>query len=76
MARNQFIFCDTRIGVIAALFFAIFTVNPVLAQTESSASKDEWQHAIAIYGWGASIGGHTASGSGFDVSFDDLLDNL
>ena len=67
---------DTRIGVIAALCFAVFGVSPVLAQTESSAVQDQWQFSGAFYLWGADIGGQTNRGSEVEVGFSDLLDNL
>ena len=67
---------DTRIGVIAALCFAVLGVSPVLAQSESSETEDQWQFSGAIYLWGADLGGHTKSGSEVEVGFSDLLDNL
>ena len=76
MTRNQSIAHDTRISVIAALCFAIFTVKPVLAQGESSAPQDEWQFSAAIYLWGADISGKTIGGSEVEVRFSDLVDNL
>lgn len=36
----------------------------------------DWQHSVDIYVWGAAVGGETNSGTGVDVSFGDLLDNL
>jgi hypothetical protein len=76
MTRNQSIARDTRIGVIAALCFAFFGISSVLAQTDSSASQDQWQFSGAIYLWGADIGGHTVRGSEVEVGFSDILDNL
>ena len=76
MKRNQFIARDTRIVVIAALCFTILSVDPVLAQTDSSASQDQWQYSGAIYLWGADMGGTTIGGSEVEVGFSDLVDNL
>jgi hypothetical protein len=76
MPRNQSIARDTRMGVIAALLFAVLGISPVLAQTDSSASQDQWQFSGAIYLWGADIGGHTVRGSEVEVGFSDLVDNL
>ncbi len=76
MTGNKPIARDTRIGVIAALCFAVLGVSPVLAQSESSTTEDQWQFAGAIYLWGADIGGHTKSGSEVEVGFSDLLDNI
>jgi len=76
MARNQSIAHRARIGVIAALCFTVFGVGPVLAQTDSSASKDQWQYSAAIYLWGADVGGTTVRGSEVEVGFSDIVDNL
>ncbi len=76
MGRNQSIVCDKFLGVIAALCCATFGVSPVLAQTDSSSTEDQWQYAGAIYLWGADIGGKTIRGSEVEVGFSDLLDNL
>ena len=54
-------------------FIALFS-QPVMAQSESG--DDEWNHSLAVYLWGADIGGTTALGSDIDVGFSDLLDNL
>jgi hypothetical protein len=43
MTKNETEVRDTRISVIAALCIAVFGVSPVLAQTDCSASQDEWQ---------------------------------
>jgi len=76
MPRNQSIVRDTRTGVIATLCFAVFGVSPVLAQTDSSASQDQWQFSGAIYMWGADMAGQTIGGSEVEVGFSDLVDNL
>jgi hypothetical protein len=76
MARNQSIVRDTRIAVIAALCFAVFGISPALAQTDSSASQDQWQYSGAIYLWGADMDGQTIGGSEVEVGFSDLVDNL
>ncbi len=41
-----------------------------------SCSPDDWQFAIELYGWGASIGGKSATGSDADINLDDILDSL
>ena len=76
MTKNESKVRDTRIFVIAALCFTVFGVGPVLAQTDSSASKDQWQYSAAIYLWGADVGGTTVRGSEVEVGFSDLVDNL
>jgi hypothetical protein len=76
MARNEFIANDTRISVIAALCLVFFGVSPALAQTDASATEDQWEYSAAIYLWGADISGHTVGGSEVVIGFSDLVDNL
>jgi len=76
MTKNESKARDTRIFVIAALCFTVIDVSPVLAQTDSSASQDQWQFSGAIYMWGADMAGQTHRGSEVEVGFSDLLDNL
>jgi hypothetical protein len=61
--------------IFVALSLGGLFAAPAMAQ-ENSDYGNEWQHAIAIYAWGAGIGGHTARGTGIDVGFDTVLDNL
>jgi hypothetical protein len=63
------------VKILATLSFGALFTAPVMAQ-ENSGYGDEWQHAIAIYGWGAGMSGHTAGGTGVDVGFDTLLDKV
>ena len=65
----------SRFRVVIAISLMVLATPPAIAE-EYKGYGDEWQNAIAIYGWGASIGGHTARGTGVDISFSDLLDNL
>jgi hypothetical protein len=76
MTKNESKARSMRIFVIAALCFTVFDVSPVLAQTDSSASQDQWQYSGAIYLWGADMGGTTMRGSEVEVGFSDLVDNL
>jgi len=76
MTKNESKAHGTRIFVIAALCFTVIDVSPVLAQTDSSASQDQWQFSGAIYMWGADMAGQTHRGSEVEVGFSDLLDNL
>ena len=46
----------------------------VMADTQ--VEKDEWEQSLAVYLWGAGISGQTARGTGVDVDFKDILDNL
>ena len=62
-----------RKAVGAICLLALFS-QQVFAQSESE--DDGWNHSLAIYLWGASMGGTTASGTGFEVDFKDILKNL
>lgn len=63
----------TKLSVITVLALAVNT--PAMAQTHKGYG-DEWQNAVALYAWGAGISGTTSRGTGIDIDFDDLLDNL
>jgi len=76
MARIRSIIRDTWGRVIAVLCLALFGGSPVLAQTESSSSQDQWQFSAAIYLWGADVSGQMVRGSEVEVDFSDLVDNL
>jgi len=43
---------------------------------DESTMNDEWQFGGELYFWGASIDGETATGSGIEADFDDILDSL
>jgi opacity protein-like surface antigen len=58
--------------IITVLFCA--ASSPVLAQ--STSEDDGWNHSLAVYLWGASVSGTTASGSSVVISFKDLVNNL
>jgi len=42
----------------------------------AAAQEDDWQFVTETYGWYASLGGDTASGSDIDVETDTLIDDL
>lgn len=65
-----------RSAKVAALCTAVLCVSPVLAQTNTSDSQDQWKYSGAIYLWGADLGGRTIDGSEVEVGFSDLVDNL
>lgn len=60
----------------AIICCAVLGVDPVLAQTDSSESQDQWQYTGAVYLWGASLGGRTLNGSEVEVGFSQLVDSL
>jgi len=60
-------------SVMAVAFFFAFS-QPAVAQSESG--DDGWDHSLAVYLWGSSVSGTTASGTGIDVDFDTIFDKL
>ena len=64
-------------GNIATILGAVFlAICSSVALADDPPAAEEWQHSVDIYLWGAAVGGETNSGTGVDVSFGDLLDNL
>jgi len=59
----------------SALLLSALLGTQALAQT-NQVSADKWEHSLSIYLWGADIGGTTAGGTGVNVDFSDLVDNL
>ena len=60
--------------IIATLCLLALFSQQAMAQSETG--DDEWNHSLAVYLWGASLSGTTSQGTGVDVSFKDILDNL
>lgn len=58
---------------LLGLAFAAATAGSASAQ---EFSPEPWEFDIAVYLWGASIGGETTSGETVDIGFDDLIENL
>jgi opacity protein-like surface antigen len=56
-------------------FLGVLLSAQALAQS-NEVSADEWEHSLAVYLWGADIGGTTARGTGVNVDFSDIVDNL
>ena len=59
---------------IAAICLVALFNQQAMAQSETG--DDEWNHSLAVYLWGASISGTTATGTGVDIDFKDIVDNL
>lgn len=59
-----------------SIAFCLFAAAPATAQ----AISDDWQFALALYGWLPDIGGHTSfptsDGGTIDIGVDKILDNL
>ncbi len=68
--KNRIIFISS---VITAVLLCVFSL-PAVAQSESE--DDGWDHSLAVYLWAAGISGTTASGTGIEVDFDTITDNL
>jgi hypothetical protein len=64
-----------KIVLLVVLLFFTATIPGILA-AEETAQDEGWKFGAAIYLWGASIGGDSASGSDIDIDFDDLFKNL
>jgi opacity protein-like surface antigen len=62
--------------IVRILGFALLVSCSSPGIADELPAEKEWQHSVDIYVWGAAVGGETNSGTGVDVSFDDLLDNL
>lgn len=65
-----------KTALLFILCVALATVTPSLLAAEETAQDEAWKFGAAIYLWGASIGGDSASGSDIDIDFDDLFKNL
>ena len=59
---------------ISLLF--LFTTASGSALAQNPSQDDDWQFGLGIYGWGAFIGGETATGGDVSIDLDDILDNL
>jgi hypothetical protein len=68
---------NTRSNLAACLsILGLLGAHSAIAQNAASEDSDQWQFAGALYLWGSDLGGTTSSGTGVDVAFKDLLDNL
>ena len=65
----------TRNQVFAASVVISGCLSPVLADAQE-VKPGEWNYALNVYLWGASIGGTAFNGQSISVSFSELVDNL
>jgi hypothetical protein len=65
-----------RNSILASLILVLVICCIGIVFAEESGVDDTWKFNAAVYFWGASIGGKSASGSDIDVKIDDILDNL
>ena len=71
------VFAALEKAVLPLLSVFLLSVAPPCAVSASEpAAGDGWKYGVAVYLWGAGMGGRTTTGSDIDVSFGDLLDNL
>lgn len=56
------------LAVVAFIFLAVSVPGVALSQ--------DAQSSLALYFWGASIGGNTVRGNDIDIDLDDILDDL
>jgi hypothetical protein len=68
--KNRILFYNSVIAAVLILLFSL----PAAAQSESE--DDGWDHSLAVYIWGAGISGTTADGTGIEVDFQTITDNL
>ena len=59
---------------LAASVMLLASVVPTTATADTD--SDKWKFDADIYLWGAALKGESATGGNFDISFNDLLDNL
>ena len=55
---------------------AIVLVVSGTAVSAQDGSSDSWKWRAELYGWGASLGGRTTTGSGIDIGIDKIIDDL
>lgn len=66
-----------RIGHLLSLtLLAVVLFHTATISAAESSPENSWEFAAEVYLWGAAIGGDTATDSGVNISFDDLIDNL
>ena len=65
-----------KMALLSLLIGVLATITPGTVAAKEAAQEDGWKFSFELYGWIASIGGNSASGSGIDVDFDDILDDL
>lgn len=65
-----------KIFLLLVSLFVLVVGAPGTAAAQEATQTDDWQFALELYFWGASIGGKSASGSDIDIELDDILDSL
>ncbi len=66
----------TKFTKIKACFLFVMFLVVCIAIPGTSIANNNWKTNIALYGWYASIGGDSATGSEIEVDANDLVDSL
>jgi hypothetical protein len=66
----------TRKRIVPVFCASALTIAPACAWATDPPSDDGWRFSVMPYLWSAGIKGEAASGSDFDIGFDELLNNL
>jgi opacity protein-like surface antigen len=66
----------SKLAFIIFLLFVIVASMPASAAAEEKAQEDGWQFGASGYMWMSNIGGKTASGDTYELTFDDLMKDL
>ena len=62
--------------IIATLTLAIFSVPALTIAAETESAADSWQFVGELYMWAPAINGEDVAGDDFEITFNDILDNL
>ena len=62
--------------IIATLTLAIFSVPALTIAAETESAADRWQFVGELYMWAPAINGEDVAGGDFEITFNDILDNL
>ena len=65
-----------RVAICLALPVLVWVATSSVVLADDAVNEDERTHALAVYLWGASVGGKTVTGSDVEISFKDLASNL
>ncbi len=62
--------------IIASLALAIFSLPAPSVAAETESAADSWQFVGELYMWAPAINGEDVAGDDFEITFNDILDNL
>ena len=71
---------ETRAKAVVSLCMALLLLaavaTPSIVKAAQRQNSDDWQFAVELYLWYASIGGSTAQGGDLQIDANDLIDDL